>query len=292
MGALLMAVAQAESSPNAGGRRLDRWALLVYLALIVGGFFMVMPFLYMLSTSLKPPNQVFAFPPRWIPDPIVWNNYVVAVARLGIGPFLNSVAFTAAVVLGQGLVTTMGGFAFARLRFPAKNALFVAYLGTMMIPFVVTMIPTFVIVARLGWQDTYQGLIVPILAQGAFGTFLFRQFFLGIPEELGDAATVDGANPFDIYWRIYLPLSGPALTAYGVITALAAWNMYLWPLIVVQSPSLRPLTLVIAQFSGAMNSELHIMMACVTLSLTPIFLLYAAGQRFFVEGVAMTGVKG
>jgi multiple sugar transport system permease protein len=253
---------------------------------------MVMPFLYMLSTSLKPPNQVFAFPPRWIPDPIVWNNYVVAVARLGIGPFLNSVAFTAAVVLGQGLVTTMGGFAFARLRFPAKNALFVAYLGTMMIPFVVTMIPTFVIVARLGWQDTYQGLIVPILAQGAFGTFLFRQFFLGIPEELGDAATVDGANPFDIYWRIYLPLSGPALTAYGVITALAAWNMYLWPLIVVQSPSLRPLTLVIAQFSGAMNSELHIMMACVTLSLTPIFLLYAAGQRFFVEGVAMTGVKG
>jgi hypothetical protein len=108
------------------------------------------------------------------------------------------------------------------------NALFVAYLGTMMIPFVVTMIPTFVIVARLGWQDTYQGLVVRILAQGVFGTFLFRQFFMGIPEELGDAATVDGANPFDIYWRIYLPLSGPALTAYGVITALWAWNMYIW----------------------------------------------------------------
>ncbi len=232
-----MAVAQAESTRTARGRRLDRWALLVYLALIVGGFFMVMPFLYMLSTSLKPPNQVFAFPPRWIPDPIVWSNYAVAVVRLGIGPFLNSVIFTAAIVLGQGLVTTMGGFAFARLKFPAKNALFVAYLGTMMIPFVVTMIPTFVIVARLGWQDTYQGLVVPILAQGAFGTFLFRQFFMGIPEELGDAATVDGANPFDIYWRIYLPLSGPALTAYGVITALAAWNMYIWPLIVVQSPS-------------------------------------------------------
>ena len=287
-----MAVAEAESSLNSRGRGLDRWALFVYIALIVGGFLMVMPFLYMLSTSLKPGNQVFAFPPRWIPDPIVWNNYVVAAARLGIGPLLNSVAFTAAIVLGQGLVTTMGGFAFARLKFPAKNALFVAYLGTMMIPFVVTMIPTFVIVARLGWQDTYQGLVVPILAQGAFGTFLFRQFFMGIPEELGDAATVDGANPFDIYWRIYLPLSGPALTAYGVITALSAWNMYLWPLIVVQSPALRPLTLVIAQFSGAMNSELHILMACVTLSLVPILVLYVVGQRFFVEGVAMTGVKG
>jgi len=288
----MAAVSQAQAASRVGSRRITWTAPLVYLALIVGGFFMVMPFVYMLSTSFKPANQVFLYPPRWIPDPIVWNNYAVAVSRLGIGAFLNSVIFTASIVIGQGLVTTMGGFAFARLKFPAKNAVFVAYLGTMMIPFVVTMIPTFVIVARLGWQDTYQGLIVPILAQGAFGTFLFRQFFLGIPEEIGDAATVDGANPWDIYWRIYLPLSGPALTAYGVITALSAWNMYLWPLIVVQSPSLRPLTLVIAQFSGAMNAELHILMACVTLSLLPIFILYLLGQRFFVEGVAMTGVKG
>ena len=287
-----MAVADAARAPRGARRRLDGASLLIYLVLIVVGFFMVMPFVYMLSTSLKPPNQVFLYPPRWIPDPIVWNNYLVAANRLGLGAFLNSLIFTTTIVLGQGLVTTMGGFAFARLKFPAKNVLFVAYLGTMMIPFVVTMIPTFVIVARLGWQDTYQGLIVPILAQGAFGTFLFRQFFMGIPEEIGDAATVDGANPFDIYRRIYLPLSGPVLTAYGVITALSAWNMYLWPLIVVQSPSLRPLTLVIAQFSGQMNAELHLLMACVTLSLLPIFLLYVIGQRFFVEGIAMTGVKG
>jgi multiple sugar transport system permease protein len=287
-----MAVADAARAPRGARRHLDGASLLIYLVLIVVGFFMVMPFVYMLSTSLKPPNQVFLYPPRWIPDPIVWNNYLVAANRLGLGAFLNSLIFTTTIVLGQGLVTTMGGFAFARLKFPAKNVLFVAYLGTMMIPFVVTMIPTFVIVARLGWQDTYQGLIVPILAQGAFGTFLFRQFFMGIPEEIGDAATVDGANPFDIYRRIYLPLSGPVLTAYGVITALSAWNMYLWPLIVVQSPSLRPLTLVIAQFSGQMNAELHLLMACVTLSLLPIFLLYVIGQRFFVEGIAMTGVKG
>ncbi len=287
-----MAVAQAARAPGEARRRFAWSSLLIYAVLIFVGFFMVMPFVYMLSTSLKPANQVFLYPPRWVPDPVVWNNYLTAANRLGVGAFLNSVIFTTTIVLGQGLVTTMGGFAFARLKFPAKNAIFLCYLGTMMIPFVVTMIPTFVIVARLGWQDTYQGLIVPILAQGAFGTFLFRQFFMGIPEEIGDAATVDGANPFDIYWRIYLPLSGPALTAYGVITALSAWNMYLWPLIVVQSPSLRPLTLVIAQFSGQMNAELHLLMACVTLSLLPIFLLYVIGQRFFVEGVAMTGVKG
>jgi multiple sugar transport system permease protein len=279
--------------PRAGfGRRFSLTSVLIYATLLFGAFFMVMPFLYMLSTSLKPPQQVFLYPPRWIPDPIVWANYPTAAVRLTTQAFLNSLLFTTAVVLGQGLFTTMGGFAFARLKFPGRNVIFLCYLGTMMIPFVVTMIPTFVIVARLGWQDTYQGLIVPILASGAFGTFLFRQFFMTIPEEIGDAATVDGANPLDIYWRIYLPLSKPALTAYGVITSLAAWNMYLWPLIVIQSKELRPLTLVIAQFSGQMNAELHILMACVTLSLLPIFLLYVIGQRFFVEGITMTGLKG
>jgi len=200
--------------------------------------------------------------------------------------------FTVAVVLGQGTVTTMGGFAFARLRFPGRDRLFLAYLGTMMIPFQVTMIPAFIIVARLGWQDTYQGLILPILASGAFGTFLFRQFFMTIPDELGDAATVDGANQLQIYLRLYLPLSAPALTAYGVITTLGAWNMYLWPLIVTQSKELRVLTLVIAQFATTMNQELHLLMAAVTMCLIPVFVAYVLGQRFFVEGITMTGLKG
>jgi multiple sugar transport system permease protein len=266
--------------------------VLIYVVLIFGAAVMLYPFVYMISTSLKSPAQVYVFPPRWIPTPVVWSNYVTAFGRLGIRPFLNSFVFTAAVVLGQGLVTTMGGYAFARLRFPYRNALFVAYLGTLMVPFVVVSIPLFVIIARLGWQDTYQGLILPILANGAFGTFLFRQFFLTIPEELGDAATVDGANHLDIFARIYLPLSTPALTAYGVITALSAWNLYLWPLIVLQSDELKPVTLIIAQFSSSMNAQLNIMMAAVGIALLPMFILYVIGQRFFVEGVAMTGLKG
>lgn len=269
-----------------------QWStVLVYIALIVGAMIMLYPFVYMISTSLKSPAQVYVFPPRWIPTPIVWSNYVTAYGRLGIQPFVNSVLFTASVVLGQGLVTTMGGYAFARLRFPFRNALFLAYLGTLMVPFVVVSIPLFVIVARLGWQDTYQGLILPILANGAFGTFLFRQFFLTIPEELGDAATVDGANHLDIFTRIYVPLSGPALTAYGIITALGAWNMYLWPLIVLQSDELKPVTLIIAQFASSMNAQLNIMMAAVAIALLPMFILYVIGQRFFVEGIAMTGLK-
>jgi len=286
----MASIARSAAAPRS--RAITWGTLLVYVALILGAAVMLYPFAYMLSTSLKPPAQVYMFPPRWIPDPVMWSNYLTALGRLGWQPFFNSFLFTAAVVIGQGTVTTMGGYAFARLRFPARNVLFVAYLGTMMIPAVVVSIPSFVIVARLGWQDTYQGLIVPILASGAFGTFLFRQFFMTIPEELGDAATVDGANPLDIFWRIYLPLSKPALTAYGVITALSAWNMYLWPLIVLQSPELKPLTLIIAQFSSSMNTQLHLMMAAVAISLTPIFLLYVVGQRFFVEGVAMTGLKG
>ena len=283
-----MATAIESNAP----RRTSGTAIAIYAVLLIGAFFMIMPFVFMLSTSLKPSTQVFLYPPRWIPEPFMWSNYPAALERLTIRAFFNSVFFTVAVVLGQGLVTTMGGFAFARLQFPGKHLLFLAYLGTMMIPFQVTMIPTFVVVARLGWQDTYQGMILPILAAGAFGTFLFRQFFISIPEELGDAATVDGANPLQIYLYIYLPLSKPAMTAYGVITSLAAWNMYLWPLIVVQSKELRPLTLVIAQLSGQMNAELHLLMAAVTLCLIPIFLLYAFGQRFFVEGIAMTGLKG
>ncbi len=277
-------LAERRTWPVAGAATYALLALLL--------FFMLAPFAYMVTTALKPATQVYQYPIQWIPNPAMWSNFPLALDRLTLRAFLNSIIFTTAIVLGQGLVTTMGGFAFARLEFPFRNALFLAYLGTMMIPFQVTMIPTFIIVARFGWQDTYQGLILPILAGGAFGTFLFRQFFMTIPAELGDAATVDGASPIDIYWRIYLPLSKPALTAYGVITALSAWNMYLWPLIVTQSPELRTLTLVVAQLAGQMNAELHLLMAAVTICLLPIMTLYIIGQRFFVEGITMSGLKG
>lgn len=284
----------AVSTTRSWGARMARLVprLAIYATLVLGSIVMLFPFAYMLSTSLKHPTQAFQYPPQWIPNPVMWSNYPAAIERLTPQSFLNSVIFTVAIVCGQGLVTTMGGYAFARLRFRGRDTLFLAYLGTMMIPFQVTMIPTFITVAKLGWQDTYAGLIVPILAQGAFGTFLFRQFFATIPEELGDAATVDGANQFQIYSRLYLPLSTPALTAYGVITILGAWNMYLWPLIVTQSKELRTLTLVIAQLAGSMNQELHLLMAAVTICLIPVFLAYVIGQRFFVEGIAMTGLKG
>ncbi len=274
--------------------RLDRLLgqVLVYGLLVLGGITMLIPFVFMLSASLKTGTQVYRFPPEWIPNPVQWSNYPEALEVLTPRAFFNTVFFTTSIVLGQGLVTTMGGYAFARLHFPAREQLFLAYIGTMMIPGQVTLIPAYIIVVRLGWQDSYQGLIVPILASGAFGTFVFRQFFKQIPEDLADAARIDGANHWTIYSRIFLPLSKPALTAYGVITALAAWNMFLWPIIIIQSRELWVLTMALNILQGQLGGQLHILMAAVSLTMLPLFILYLFGQRFFVEGVTMSGLKG
>ncbi|MGH2550965.1 MAG: carbohydrate ABC transporter permease, partial [Thermomicrobiales bacterium] len=189
-------------------------------------------------------------------------------------------------------VTTMGGIAFARIHFPYRNVRILTYLGTMMIPPQVTLIPTYIVVVKLDWVNTYQGLIIPIVAQGAFGTFLFRQFFLRLPDEMYEAARLDGASYWQQFWRLTLPLSRPVMTAYGIITFLTAWKMYLWPLIVVRSPELKVLPMAVAELSGNASQDRGVMMAAVALSIAPILVLYLAAQRWFVEGIAMTGTKG
>ena len=272
--------------------RLSPAWLLLMVPLLAGALINVVPFLWTLSTSLKVPSQVFVYPPEWIPDPIEWSNYAEAFDRVSGRVFLNSFIFAGSIVLFQGLVTTMGGFAFARLRFPLRDQLFLLYLGTLMIPPQVTMIPTFIVVVELGWINTYQGLIVPIVAQGAFGTFMFRQFFLKLPNELYESARLDGANPLQLYWRLTIPLSRPVLTAYGVITFLTAWNLYLWPLIVVRSTELKVVPIAIAELSGGFSQDRGVEMAAVSLSILPILALWIIGQKWFVEGIAMTGLKG
>ena len=272
--------------------RLSPAWILLTIALLAGALINVVPFLWTLSTSLKVPSQVFVYPPEWLPDPIAWGNYAKAFDRVSGRVFLNSFIFAGSIVVLQGLVTTMGGFAFARLRFPLRDQLFLLYLGTLMIPPQVTMIPTFIVVVELQWINTYQGLIIPIVAQGAFGTFMFRQFFLKLPNELYESARLDGANPLQLYWRLTLPLSRPVLTAYGVITFLTAWNMYLWPLIVVRSPELKVVPMAIAELSGGFSQDRGVEMAAVSLSVMPILALWIIGQKWFVEGIAMTGLKG
>jgi multiple sugar transport system permease protein len=265
---------------------------IMFLLLILGALINIVPFIWMVSTSLKVPSQVFAYPPKWIPEPVAWANYAKALLRVNGRVFFNSFLFSGTVVFLQGLLATMGAYAFSRLRFRFRDQLFLLYLGTMMVPTQVTMIPTFMVVVKLGWINTFQGLVLPIVAQGAFGTFLFRQFFMRIPEELYEAARMDGASHWHQYFHLTLPLSRPALTAYGVVTFLTAWNMYLWPLIVVRSPEMKLVTTVIAELSGALSQDRAVSMAAVTLSTLPVLLLYVVGQKWFVEGISMSGIKG
>jgi multiple sugar transport system permease protein len=277
---------------NESPLRKNSTRFLLYFVLIIGALISVFPFYWMITTSLKTNQEVFLYPPTWIPDPFAWSNYADGFRRVNGRVFFNSAFFSLSIVLLQGLVTTMGGFAFARIKFPFRGPIFIIYLSTMMIPPQVTLIPTFLVVVNLGWVDSYRGLIIPIVAQGAFGTFLFRQFFLRLPDEMYEAARLDGASYWQQFWRLTLPLSRPVLTAYGIITFLTAWKMYLWPVIVVRSEELKVLTMVIAELSANTSQERGIMMAAVALSIAPILALYIFAQRWFVEGIAMTGQKG
>ena len=274
--------------------RRRRWIIfgLVTLVLALGAVINLIPFAWMLSTSLKSNSQAFSYPPTWIPNPFVWQNYVDAYQRVNGRVFFNTAFFAISIVVLQGLFATMGGFAFARVDFPYRNIIFLIYLGTMMIPPQVTLIPTYIVVVNFGWVNTYQGMILPIVAQGAFGTFLFRQFFLRLPNEMYEAARLDGANYWQQFWTFTLPLARPVITAYSIITFLTAWKMYLWPLIVVRSPDLKVLPMAIAELSGNASQDRGVMMAAVALSILPILILYVLAQRWFVEGIAMSGQKG
>lgn len=275
----------------------QRWLLALriattYLLLSAAAVVMLLPFVWMLSTSLKTPSSVFVYPPEWIPKPVEWTNYV-QVTR--VMPFLRYVLNTAAVATSITLlhltVSSLAAYAFARLRFPGRNRLFLAYLATLMVPGQVTLIPNFLIMKYLGWIDTYQALIIPQIFS-AFGTFLLRQFFLTIPNELEDAARIDGASSFAIYWRIVLPLSGPALATLGVFTFTAQWNNFLWPLIVINDEQMRTLTVGLRALVGEFTVQYPLLMAGSVISILPMLIIFVVAQRFFVRGIALTGLGG
>jgi multiple sugar transport system permease protein len=260
--------------------------------LLLGGAFMVVPFLWMLSTSLKAPGQIFVYPPQWIPNPIVWQNYARTVNVMPFGRFyFNSFFQAAAVTVLQLLTASLAAFAFARLHFRGRDQLFLLYLATMMIPFPVTMIPNFIVMRFLGWIDTFRALIIP-QSFSAFSTFLLRQYFLTIPNELDDAARIDGASSLDIWWRIILPLSGPALATLAIFTFLGQWNNFLWPLIVTNSVEMWTLPVGLAAFQGQFNVQWHLLMAGSVISLLPIIVIYVIGQKYFVQGITLTGLAG
>lgn len=267
---------------------------LVYIALAVGMVIVILPFLWMVSTSLKTPADIFKIPTVWVPNPIVWENYPNAMTILPFGRFiLNTAKITGLAVVGATLSGSLAAFAFARLRWRGRNFMFVLVLSTLMLPFQVIMIPQFILFRELEWLDTYLPLVVPAFFGGsAFNIFLLRQYFMTISPELDDAAIIDGCSRFGVYWRIILPLSKAALMTVVIFIVQNRWQSFLVPLIYLFDQKKYTLALGLRLFQDQYTTEWELMMAAATVSMIPVLLVFYYGQRYFIQGVVFTGVKG
>jgi multiple sugar transport system permease protein len=276
------------------------------VVLSIGAAVMLLPFVWMLSTSLKPPDQLFTVPPTWVPRTFVWDNYVKAMGAGNFGRYaLNSLLLAVANMATNVGLSALAGYAFARLRFPGRSVLFVLVLATLMVPYQVTIIPQFVIIRHIpffggndalgqggiGWINSYWGLIVPG-AVGAFGIFMLRQFFETLPRELEDAARIDGAGEFRIFWQIMLPLAMPAVATLAVFSFQAGWNAFLWPLLITTTDDMRTIQLGLTVFVQQYSTQWDQLMAATVVATVPIIAVFAIGQRLLVRGIAFTGLKG
>jgi len=265
-----------------------------HMVLSIVGVLFIVPFFWLIITSLKPLDQVFTDPPKWIPEPILWQNYVEALTSSAF-PFLrllrNTLFYSVVSTLGVVLSCSLIAYGFARLDFWGRDVLFGITLSTMMLPGIVTLIPTYILFRWLGWVGTYAPLIVPMFFGSAFNIFLLRQFFMTIPWELTDAARVDGANELRIFWQIMLPLIKPAVLVVAVFHFMYTWNDFMGPLIYLDDAAEYPLVLGLYAFQTQHGVKWNLMMAA-SLSVTfPILVLFFVAQRYFIEGITLTGLK-
>ncbi len=265
--------------------------IISHAILSLGALTMIIPFLWMISTSLKDIGEVFIFPPTLFGDKIRWENYLHVFERFPFHLFfLNSLKITLTLVLAQLITCSLAAYVFARLQFRLRDLLFGIYLATLMVPAQVTIIPNFILMRFYDLVDTHAALILPNIAS-AFGTFLLRQYFLTIPTALEDAAKIDGCTPFGVYWRIYLPLSKPALATLGVFIFMGTWNDFLSPLIFINSVERMTLPLGLANMQGLYSTDWPVLMAGTVLSLLPIIIVFFLAQEFIIKGVTLSGLK-
>ncbi len=267
-------------------------AWIIYVPLTISALIMIVPFIWMVSTSLTTDQYVLSATPALIPQPATLNSYVQLFQLMNIGGmFINSLFVTTLTTLGQVLTSAMAAYAFARMQWRGRNVVFVLYLVTLMVPSQVTIVPLFILMRLLGWVNTYQALILPGLFS-AFGTFLLRQSFSGIPRELEEAAFLDGASHFTVFRRVVLPLSGPGLATLTVFSFMGSWNAYLWPLFVARQDSMLTLPVGLARLQGQHLTQWNLVMAGAVISIIPIVIVYLFAQKSFVRGIALTGSKG
>ncbi|MDT9026927.1 carbohydrate ABC transporter permease [Rossellomorea yichunensis] len=264
---------------------------LIHFILIMGSIVMLFPFVWMILTSLKTYAESIQVPPVMIPEDFQWKNYQEVFTLLPFFKFMmNTFIITVLRTAGQLFLCSLAAYAFARIVFPGRNLLFVLALSVLMVPGQVFLLPQYMIMVKLGWLNTLQAVVVPGLFS-AFGTFLLRQFFMGLPKELEEAARLDGCNHFQIYWRIMLPLAKPGLIALGIFTILWSWNELMWPMIVNSSPEAMTLAVGLSSLQGQYGTNYPILMAGSFLAVLPMLLLFIILQKQFIEGIAITGGK-
>jgi len=264
-----------------------------HVVLLIMGFLFSIPFLWLVSSSLKPDTQLFKLPPVWIPNPFVWSNYPEALTYIPYFVYLrNTLIIVFVNVIANVLACSFVAYGFSRIQWPGRDALFMVVVATMMLPYAVTMIPQFLIFRRLGWINTYLPLTVPAFTGAPFFIFLLRQFYMTIPQELSDAARIDGCSEFGIYGRIILPLTKPALATVGLFSFLWNWNDFLGPLIYLSDKEKYTIALGLYGFLSQRRTEWALLMAAATVTILPVILVFFFTQRTFIQGIALTGIKG
>ncbi|MGN0803071.1 MAG: carbohydrate ABC transporter permease [Candidatus Faecivicinus sp.] len=272
-------------------KRFPIGRVILYVMLIFWAIFMIMPFAWMILTSLKAQAEAMKVPIVWLPKEPQWQNYVDVLQKYNFGRYyLNTITVTVITVAFQIITCSMAAYAFARLDFPGKNVIFLVCMMVLMVPTQMIIIPRFLIVLKLGWLDTFAGIIIPNLPS-IFGTFFLRQNFMSMPRELDEAAMLDGCSFFGIYWKILLPLVKNGLIAFGVLTTLWCWNEMLWPLIVVTKERLYVLSIAIANMQGQYATKIPIQMTAGVYAMVPMLLVFLIGQKQMLEGIATSGLK-
>ncbi|WP_214078792.1 carbohydrate ABC transporter permease [Mesotoga sp.] len=265
--------------------------ILRYFLLVILAMFFLFPIYWMFVSSLKSPSEIFAFPPKLIPENPVWSNYTKVFSQVPFARYMLNTFFVASVVTIVALLLhSMAAYSLARLNYRGRNFLFILVISTLMIPFSAILIPLFLIVRNFGWIDSYRGLIIPAIPH-AFGIFFLRQFYLGFPRELEEAAIIDGSGLVRVFFKIVLPLSKPVLSALAVFFFLANWNSFMWPLVIINSPEMRTVQLGVAQYGGEYNNPWAIQLAACTVALIPTLIVFVVLQKQLMQSIKMTGMK-
>jgi multiple sugar transport system permease protein len=273
-------------------KRSLKKTIFIHFVLITGAFIMIIPFLWMISTSLKTYAQSVQYPPTIFPSDLQFSNFIEVFKNMSfLDYYWNTIIMTVGRTVGQLFFCSLTAFAFARMNFKGKNFLFILILSVLMVPIQIVIIPSFVVMRELEWINTFYALIIPGIFS-AFGVFLLRQFFLSIPKELDESAKLDGCSFFGIYWRIMLPLSRPAMVALAIFAIISTWNDFLWPLIMTNSDDMRVLSIGISSFQGQYSTQYPLLMAGALMSTAPMIIIFIILQKYFIEGIAITGSKG